>query len=225
MKDYLERELQAVLATIDGVPEDFEPEFETPANPEHGDLSTNTAMRLARHLRKAPRQIAEDLVARLHEKPLDTKRVAAVEIAGAGFINFRFAETFLFSELADLLAAGSDYGRTEEGQGQQALVEYVSANPTGPLTVGHGRNAVLGDTIANLLDWTGYEVTREYYFNDAGRQMRVLGQSVRARYEELLADLDMEPYLDLEDGRYDIWMAHVETFEYKDIEVSEGETV
>lgn len=225
MKDYLERELKAVLATMEGVPEDFEPEFETPANPEHGDLSTNTAMRLARHLRKAPRQIAEDLVERLRQKPLDPRRVAAVEIAGAGFINFRFAETFLFSELADLLAAGADYGRTDDGKGKQALVEYVSANPTGPLTVGHGRNAVLGDTIANLLDWTGYDVTREYYFNDAGRQMRVLGESVRARYEELLADLDMEPYLDLDDKRYAVWMAHVEDFAYKDLEVSEGETV
>ncbi len=210
MKDYLEQELQAILATIDGVPGDFEVEFETPANPEHGDLATNTALRLARHLRRAPRQIADDLAARLRRRPLDPDRVAAVEVAGAGFLNFRFAERYLVKELAALLEAGDAYGRTHHGRSRRALVEYVSANPTGPLTVGHGRNAVLGDTVANLLDWTGYHVTREYYFNDAGRQMRVLAESVRARYQEMLAELDMEPYLDLEGDRYDRWMAHVE---------------
>lgn len=225
MKAYLEQELKKVLAALEGVPEDFDPEFETPANPEHGDLSTNTAMRLARYLRKAPRLIAEDLVRRLNEADLDADRVSAIEIAGAGFINFRFSDRYLYKELESLLSAGAAYGRSDIGQGKKALVEYVSANPTGPLTVGHGRNAVLGDTIANLLDWTGYEVTREYYFNDAGRQMRVLGESVRARYQELLADLDMEPYLDLEEGRYDIWVAHLEDYDTKDIEVAEGEFV
>ena len=224
MKDYLARELHAVLDDLGGVPDDFALEFETPANPEHGDLATNTAMRLARHLRKAPRQIADDLAARLRDR-LDPARVAAVEVAGPGFLNFRFAKDFLFSELADLLAAGDAYGRTDGGAGQRALVEFVSANPTGPLTVGHGRNAVLGDTLANLLEWTGYTVTREYYFNDAGRQMRVLGESVRARYEELLADFDMEPYLDLEGDRYDRWMEHAENFDTKDVEVTDGETV
>ncbi|MEM1125022.1 MAG: arginine--tRNA ligase [Bacteroidota bacterium] len=185
MKDYLVHELHAVLAAQDAVPADFEAEFETPNNPDHGDLSTNAAMKLARYLRKAPRQIASDLQAAL-EARLDPTRVSAVEVAGPGFINFRFADHYLTTQLADLLAQGLRYGRSDVGAGQTALVEYVSANPTGPLTVGHGRNAVLGDTMANVLDWLGYDVTREYYFNNAGRQMRVLGHSVRARYEALV---------------------------------------
>ncbi|NNF58400.1 MAG: arginine--tRNA ligase [Rhodothermaceae bacterium] len=186
MQAYLARQFHAALAALDA-PDDFDAsavaiEFETPGNPEHGDLATNVALQLARPLRRAPRQIAEALVEHL---ALDPKRVAGVEIAGPGFINIRFAPTYLADGIAEILSTGEAYGRTEAGAGKTALVEYVSANPTGPLTVGHGRNAVLGDTIANLLDWTGYAVTREYYFNDAGRQMRILGESVRARVEAL----------------------------------------
>ena len=187
MKDYIENALRSALASMEGVPEEFAPELSVPASVEHGDLATNSALRLARHLRKAPRQIAEDIVARLHSQGLDAHRISACEIAGPGFINFRFSIGYLYKELEDILSAGAAFGRTRGGEGRRALVEFVSANPTGPLTVGHGRNAVLGDTIANLLEWTGFEVTREYYFNDAGRQMRVLGSSVRARYEEILA--------------------------------------
>ncbi|HEX8386585.1 MAG TPA: arginine--tRNA ligase, partial [Rubricoccaceae bacterium] len=176
------------LGRLPDLPEGFDPsavavEFQTPANPDHGDLATNVALQLAKPLRRAPRAVAEALVAALD---IDPARVAAVEIAGPGFVNVRFAAGYLAAGLADLLAAGDAYGRTDTHAGETAIVEYVSANPTGPLTVGHGRNAVLGDTIANLLDWTGYRVTREYYFNDAGRQMRVLGQSVRARYAALV---------------------------------------
>ncbi len=182
MKEYLSQQVQLVLSRIDGVPSDFVAEFETPANSDHGDLSTNLALQLARNLRKAPRQIATEIVERLQELPLDQSKVTAVEIAGAGFINFHFANSYLQDGLTALLKAGKTYGRSTIGAGKRAMVEYVSANPTGPLTVGHGRNAVLGDTVANLLEWVGYDVTREYYYNDAGRQMRVLGESVRARY-------------------------------------------
>ena len=185
VKTYLEQALRTVFAELGNVPEDFMPEFERPNNPEHGDLSTNAAMRLARHLRRTPRSIAEELVQALREGLLDGWRIRSIEVAGSGFINFRFSEEYLAAEVGEILAAGDAYGRAER-HGRRALVEYVSANPTGPLTVGHGRNAVLGDTIANLLDWSGYDVTREYYFNDAGRQMRVLGESVRARYQALL---------------------------------------
>lgn len=185
MKDYLEQQLGAILHDL-GVPDDFTLDFETPNNPDHGDLSTNAALRLARHLRRAPRQIAQDLQDRLQALPLDPTRIAAVEIAGPGFLNFHFAKDYLNDGLRALLDAGDAYGRSDAGQGQAALVEFVSANPTGPLTVGHGRNAVLGDTLATLMDWTGYAVTREYYFNDAGRQMRVLGASVQARYRALV---------------------------------------
>lgn len=179
MQQYLTEHIAAALQAMGGGPEGFLPEFEQPANPDHGDLSTNAAMQLARHFRQAPRQIAERLKEHLD---LDPKRISAVETAGPGFLNFRFSTAYLYDALADLLAAGPNYGRTSTGAGRTALVEFVSANPTGPLTVGHGRNAVLGDTIATLLDWSGYDVTREYYFNDAGRQMRVLGESVRGRY-------------------------------------------
>ncbi|MEP0545462.1 MAG: arginine--tRNA ligase [Rhodothermales bacterium] len=189
MKAYLARQLRLALAQItDGSDDGFDPatfdvEFQTPARPEHGDLATNAALQLARPLKQNPRKVAEALVDVLD---VDPDRIAGVEIAGPGFINFRFADAYLARGVADVLAQGADYGRTDEGAGRTAIVEYVSANPTGPLTVGHGRNAVLGDTVANLLDWTGYAVTREYYFNDAGRQMRILGESVRARYEHLV---------------------------------------
>ena len=186
MKEYLARELVAALTDFEGVPQDFVPEFEKPKNPEHGDLATNAAMQLARYLRRAPRSIAKELADRLLARPLDATRIASVEVAGSGFINFRFSTEYLVGELRELLEAGESFGRSTTGQGKRALVEYVSANPTGPLTVGHGRNAVLGDTVANLLAWNGYDVTREYYFNDAGRQMRVLGESVRARYQALV---------------------------------------
>ncbi|MES3629101.1 MAG: arginine--tRNA ligase [Longimonas sp.] len=198
MQDQLRQHLRAILATYDAVPDDFEVELERPAQPEHGDWATNTAMRLASVLKNNPRAIAEELAAMLRER-VDPARVEAVEVAGPGFINIRLADTYLTDALQALLKAGSRYGHTDTGTGQTAIVEYVSANPTGPLTVGHGRNAVLGDTVANLLEWTGHRVTREYYYNDAGRQMRVLAQSVRARYEEIVSDVEMKT-LTYDDG-------------------------
>ena len=186
MQSYLEKEVRAVLESMGDLPDDFQLTFEQPKNPDHGDVATNAALILARVFRKSPRAIADELAARLRDVPLDPNRVAAIEVAGPGFINFRFADNYLFDELRAILERGSDYGRSQSGEGRTAIVEYVSANPTGPLTVGHGRNAVLGDTIANLLDWIGFEVTREYYFNNAGRQMRILAESVRARYPALV---------------------------------------
>ncbi|MCS3696081.1 arginine--tRNA ligase [Salinibacter ruber] len=188
MKDYLRTQIRRVLDALGDVPDDFEIELEAPDRPEHGDLATNTALRLASVLGDNPRSIAETLAERLRGR-VDPARIKSVEVAGPGFVNFRFAQDYLFDGLADLLAQGDTFGQTDAGAGERTLVEYVSANPTGPLNVGHGRNAVLGDTIANLLAWTGYDVTREYYYNDAGRQMRVLAQSVRARYEALAGNV------------------------------------
>ncbi|MCS3647430.1 arginine--tRNA ligase [Salinibacter ruber] len=188
MKDYLRTQIRRVLDALGDVPDDFEIELEAPDRPEHGDLATNTALRLASVLGDNPRSIAETLAERLRGR-VDPARIKSVEVAGPGFVNFRFAQDYLSDGLADLLAQGDTFGQTDAGAGERALVEYVSANPTGPLNVGHGRNAVLGDTIANLLAWTGYDVTREYYYNDAGRQMRVLAQSVRARYEALAGNV------------------------------------
>ncbi|WP_103027369.1 arginine--tRNA ligase [Salinibacter altiplanensis] len=198
MKDLLRTQIRHVLDALGDVPDDFEIELEEPDRPEHGDLATNTALRLASVLGDNPRSIAETLAAQLRER-VDPSRIQSVEVAGPGFVNFRFAQDYLFEGLADLLAEGDTFGQTDNGTGQTALVEYVSANPTGPLNVGHGRNAVLGDTIANLLEWTGYDVTREYYYNNAGRQMRVLAQSVRARYEALAGDVSTTS-LTLDDG-------------------------
>jgi len=186
METYLQNSIRKALSQFDledaRIPEI---KIETPRDPSHGDAATNIAMMLAKPLRNNPRKIAEQLVQNLD---LDPKKVTSVEIAGPGFINFRYAENYLYNELENLLKLGDDYGKSDDNQGIKSLVEFVSANPTGPLTVGHGRNAVLGDTVARLLEWTGAEVIREYYFNNAGRQMRVLGQSVQARYLQALGE-------------------------------------
>jgi arginyl-tRNA synthetase len=203
MKDYLRSQLRAVLDEMGDVPSDFDVSLEAPAREEHGDLATNTALRLGSVLDDNPRSIAETIADKLRGR-IDPSRIKSVEVAGPGFINFRFAQDYLFDGLATLLAEGDTFGQSDVGAGKSAIVEYVSANPTGPLTVGHGRNAVLGDTIANLLDWTGYDVTREYYFNDAGRQMRVLAQSVRARYEALVSDDVATKTLTLDDDSVEV---------------------
>lgn len=196
MKQYLRKIISDSLKQFDLAKEDTpEIQIEKPNQPEHGDAATNIAMMLARPLKNNPRKIAEKIVQRLNYDP---KRVAAVEIAGPGFINFRYSETYLYDELETILKQRASFGKTNFYSGLRVLVEFVSANPTGPLTVGHGRNAVLGDTVARLLEWTGAKVDREYYFNDAGRQMRVLGQSVRARY---LQELGKE--VNLPEGGYE----------------------
>jgi arginyl-tRNA synthetase len=184
MKTYLRERILAALAEL-GLTPPSPPGFEAPRDPSHGDLTSNVAMLLAKAAKRNPRQLAQELVGRL---ALDPAMVAGVEVAGPGFINFRIADGWYRKELAAILADEAGFGRSDTGKGKRALVEFVSANPTGPLTVGHGRNAVLGDTLANLLSWTGHEVEREYYFNDAGRQMRILGDSVRLRYLELLGE-------------------------------------
>ena len=158
------------------------PDFtvEQPQRPEHGDYATNLAMRLARAARMAPRRIATAIVEAL---PPD-EMVAAVDIAGAGFINFRLHPTWLAAQTAAIIAAGARFGHTDARGGQRIQVEFVSANPTGPLHAGSGRAAALGDALANLLAATGAEVQREYYVNDAGSRMEAFGQSVYARYAQ-----------------------------------------
>ncbi|MFN0158931.1 MAG: arginine--tRNA ligase [Bacteroidota bacterium] len=184
MKRYLADKVSAALVKL-GLPSNTTIAFEKPRQAEHGDLTTNVAMVLAKQIRKNPRQLATEITDALG---IDTALVKKVEVAGGGFINFTFTEQFFFAQLKSLLQNEHAYGRSNIGRGQRTLVEFVSANPTGPLTVGHGRGAVLGDTAANLLEWCGYNVEREYYYNNAGRQMRVLGDSVRLRYLGLLGD-------------------------------------
>lgn len=157
---------------------------EPPRDSAHGDLSTNAAMVLAKPAQMKPREIAERLAAKLRAEAT----VTHVDIAGPGFINLRLAEDFWRDRLRDVLKQGIAYGASQLGQGAKVNVEYVSANPTGPMHVGHCRGAVFGDALANLLEKTGFAVTREYYINDAGAQVDVLARSVHLRYREALGE-------------------------------------
>lgn len=177
-------ELRGALRTAcraAGAPEDFEPELERPRDPSHGDLATNAAMVLAGTVGRPPREIAAEL-----QEGLDAESagVSSVEIAGPGFLNFRFDDRVFFEGLADVLARDRAWGRTAREEPERVNVEFVSANPTGPLHVAHGRGAAVGDAVASLLTWTGHPVTREFYLNDAGRQIDLLGASVEARWRQ-----------------------------------------
>jgi arginyl-tRNA synthetase len=166
MKAYLSTALTEALQRA-ALPTPPDLTVERPRQEGHGDLTTNVAMVLAKTLGKKPRVIADQIVAHL---PADPALVAKVEVAGPGFINVTFTDAFFRRQLAGLLSAGDRFGRSELGNGRRVQVEFVSANPTGPLTVGHGRGAVFGDTVSRLLEWTGHQVEREYYFNNAGRR-------------------------------------------------------
>jgi arginyl-tRNA synthetase len=183
IESYLQKITKTALDKLDypHIPLTFEiPKMET-----HGDLSINLAMQLAGEVKQNPRQIAQNIVNNL---TFDSTYIARVEIAGPGFINFFYAPSYLQNFVQEILDENNNFGRNKTGRNQKAQVEFVSANPTGPLTIGHGRQAVIGDTIANFLEWSGYQVIREYYFNNAGRQMRVLGDSVKLRYRELCGE-------------------------------------
>lgn len=153
-------------------------------NPIHGDYSCNIAMILCKELGEPPQNIAEKIITKIKQKY--PKNFSSIEIANPGFINFKIKDTLLLSELENIIRKNHDFGKTNIGNGKKALVEFVSANPTGPLTIGHGRGAILGDTVSNILQWNGYDIEREYYFNNAGKQMSRLGLSVYLRYCELL---------------------------------------
>jgi arginyl-tRNA synthetase len=154
---------------------------ERPRDPEHGDWATNVAMTLAGRLGRPPRSIAEEIASAVGS---GHPGVDAVEVAGPGFLNFRLSAASVADEVATILEEGGDFGRSDHGFDNPVMVEFVSANPTGPLHLGHGRQAALGDAIAALLEWTGWRVHREYYYNDAGAQIDRLAESVRARYQE-----------------------------------------
>jgi len=157
---------------------------EPPRDPSHGDIATNAAMVLSKQAKLAPRAFAEKLVARLKREA----DIVAAEVAGPGFINLRIADGFWHARLAEILEARTAYGDSEMGQGRRVNVEYVSANPTGPMHVGHGRGAVVGDALAALLEKAGYQTCREYYINDAGAQVDVLARSLYLRYREALGE-------------------------------------
>jgi len=173
------------LETTDGAALDLSRlTVEPPRDATHGDLATNAAMVLAKSVGQNPRALAEIIAEPLR---LD-KDVSSVEVAGPGFINLRLSDGFWQARLGDILSAGTDYGRSDVGAGRKINVEYVSANPTGPMHVGHCRGAVVGDALANVLAFAGFDVTKEYYINDAGAQIDMLGRSVLLRYREAMGE-------------------------------------
>jgi len=157
--------------------------LEVPKDKSHGDLATNAAMQLTRIAKKNPRQIAEAILEHIDVKKASIEKA---EIAGPGFINFTLNKSYLYPVIEQVYAQGEDYGRVQLGQGQRVQVEFVSANPTGSLHLGHARGAAVGDALCNILDFAGYEVTREYYINDAGNQVENLCKSIEARYLQAL---------------------------------------
>jgi len=187
LKQQITDAVSASLTSLSFPEKDFS--LAPPKNPEFGDLSTNVSRLLTRDLKKPPLEIAQSIADELNKEL--PHHISEISVTPPGFINFKVTESFYQSKVKTILDAGDSFGKGSHGDGKTANVEFVSANPTGPLTVGHGRNAVLGDTVSSILEWHGFEVTREYYFNDAGRQMRILGQSVEARYFEIL-DQDVE---------------------------------
>jgi arginyl-tRNA synthetase len=183
MKEYLHQAITRALNTLHYPAVDII--LEKPKVAAHGDLTTNVAMMIAKSAGKNPRQIAQSVVEAL---TLDPTKVSSTEIAGPGFINFRFVDGHIVELAKSILERGSEFGRSDIAHGLKTNIEWVSANPTGPLHSGHGRQVILGATIANLLEWTGHTVTREYYFNNAGNQMRMLAESIYARYRQSIGD-------------------------------------
>lgn len=177
-----------------GAHEPVEPLLERPRDPAFGDWATNLAMTLARPLRRKPADIARALIDAMH---LEDAGVAEATVAGPGFINFRLDTATVASALPAILQHDTAYGRSDHGAGKRVVVEFVSANPTGPLHVGHGRQAALGDAIATLLEWTDWNVSREFYYNDGGTQIANLALSTQARIRELRGDA-----LEIPEGGY-----------------------
>jgi len=166
----------------------FEFEIEIPKNIDFGDYSTNAALILANKIKSKPRDLAENLIEILNNNSTLFKKI---EIAGPGFINFHLNEEVFLKGLMEIESKGEKWGSSDSGSGQKVLVEFVSANPTGYLHFGHARNAAVGDSLSRILKYSGYEVTKEFYINDAGRQMDLLGESVFVRYKQLF-DIDIE---------------------------------
>ncbi|GAF21478.1 arginyl-tRNA synthetase [Bacillus sp. JCM 19047] len=185
MKQSLQTEIKhaiikAGLATEEEVPEVF---LEVPKEKAHGDYATNIAMQLARIAKKAPRQIAESFTAQINK---EKAKIEKMEIAGPGFVNFFLDNSYLRDIIPTVLAAGERYGESDAGEQEKVLIEFVSANPTGDLHLGHARGAAVGDSLANIMAKAGYNVSREYYINDAGNQIDNLALSLQARYMQAL---------------------------------------
>lgn len=186
--DRIRAELRRAAQSI-GAPEDVEPLLERPRDPSLGDWATNLPMVLARPLGKKPLDIAKQIEAELS---LESAGVDRIEIAGPGFMNFRLDSGAVAASIREIVKADTEYGRNNSGQDAALVVEFVSANPTGPLHVGHGRGAALGDSISTLMEWSGWNVSREYYYNDAGVQIENLARSVQAHLDAKASNTEVE---------------------------------
>ncbi len=194
MKDLIKEEIKNALISMDYYDEKIDIILSTPKNKDFGDLATNICFILAKKLSLNPIEIANDIKEKMNKSDL----LNDISVINPGFINFFLNPQYLNKKLEQVISKNKTYGCNKSGKNKRVLIEFVSANPTGPLTVGHGRGAILGDVIANILTWNGYQVDREYYYNNAGRQMRILGESVQARYFEILGQEFNFP----EDGYY-----------------------
>ncbi|MGN0881864.1 MAG: arginine--tRNA ligase [Cloacibacillus porcorum] len=204
LKQALDTAVKAVAAEKDyQIPEGFMVRLERPRQEGHGDWATNIAMQLSKPFGVKPRDLAEDIIAKL---PKDSV-IDRAEVAGPGFMNFTLSANWVTETVKNAIEKGDDYGRSNIGGGRRIQVEFVSANPTGPLHMGHGRGAAVGDITASLLDFAGYNVEREYYINDAGLQMELLGKSAQARYFEALGRAEEAPMP--EDGYHGDYMSDI----------------
>ena len=204
LKQALDTAVKAVAAEKDyQIPEGFMVRLERPRQEGHGDWATNIAMQLSKPFGVKPRDLAEDIIAKL---PKDSV-IDRAEVAGPGFMNFTLSANWVTEMVKNAIEKGDDYGRSNIGGGRRIQVEFVSANPTGPLHMGHGRGAAVGDITASLLDFAGYNVEREYYINDAGLQMELLGKSAQARYFEALGRAEEAPMP--EDGYHGDYMSDI----------------
>ncbi|MGH2575891.1 MAG: arginine--tRNA ligase [Ignavibacteria bacterium] len=210
MISYLKEKINSALSKINI--QSSNPTFERPKDEKFGDLSTNIAMIIAKEQNSNPKEIAKQIIDNLE---LSEDVVSKVEIAGAGFINLYFSEKYLTDNLKSILKLKTEYGRLDVNKNKTANIEWVSANPTGPLHAGHGRHIALGKAIANLLEWSGYKLTREYYYNNAGRQMDSLAKSVFARYMQFY-EPDYKLPEDAYTGEYIIEIAGSIKQEYED---------
>lgn len=197
--------------------------LERPKVAAHGDLACNVAMQLARQLKKNPRQIAAELIKHLKALPATRSLIEEFEIAGPGFINMRLSEQAKTFAVREVLRLGSDYGKSQAHQGESILIEYVSANPTGPLHLGHARQGALGDVLSNLMKSQGWKVCREFYYNDAGVQIQTLTESVRLRIKELQGETITFP----ENGYQGLYIKDIakDFLDKKTIRTRDGQTI
>ncbi|HMA60403.1 MAG TPA: arginine--tRNA ligase [Halanaerobiales bacterium] len=193
IKEGLVKTLEQADITLEQIPDI---KVEVPREKEHGDYATNIAMVMAKHFKRAPRQIAE-----LLKENIEADLIKDISVAGPGFINFNLENSWLYETIDLIDKLGKDYGKVDVGDHRRVLIEFVSANPTGPLHVGHSRGAVVGDMTANIMEAAGYEVDREYYFNDAGNQIDLLAKSTLIRYKQLF-DIEIDLPKNAYHGKY-----------------------